>query len=127
MKHQTFFFFKFQVLKENISVFVIDVTWYFFFAIDQRGKKKEKERKRKFFYGVTAPLKSEREREREREERYEATSDCSREAVNERKKRKRGGGSLPDIRSLHFQIIPSVNVLHHCHLVTLRSYQVPTK
>ena len=69
----------------------------------------------------------EREREREREERYEATSDCSREAVNERKKRKRGGGSLPDIRSLHFQIIPSVNVLHHCHLVTLRSYQVPTK
>ena len=101
---------------------MIDVTWYFFFAIDQRGKKKD------FMASPRRSRVREREREREkREERYEATSDCSREAVNERKKRKRGGGSLPDIRSLHFQIIPSVNVLHHCHLVTLRSYQVPTK
>ena len=64
MKHQTFFFFfKFQVLKENISVFVIDVTWYFFFAIDQRGKKKD------FMASPRRSRVRERERERERERR----------------------------------------------------------
>ena len=39
---------------------MIDVTWYFFFAIDQRGKKKEN--------FMASPRRS-RVREREREER----------------------------------------------------------